>query len=85
MLGSVAILGNPSEKSNIGEYVPPSVVVGGTMSKSNSPLTTGSASDSRTPFILVYGLSANTMSIEESNKPSEDFYSSTGSTGNDND
>jgi hypothetical protein len=61
------------------ESLPPSVVVGGTLSKSTK--SPECEEKSETPFVLVYGLSQNAVSVQNSLKHFDDLYSSIGSTG----
>lgn len=75
----MALLGCPStnaeNKSAENKPVPPSLVVGGIILRSSQA----------SPFIVVYDLGVNAahLSVNEDSgtKPSDDFYTSSGSTG----
>lgn len=75
-LMAVAVIGVPESLTDSKKSLPPSVIVGGSMSKDSSTGTT------KNSFILVYGLSPNVIAVNDSSStPSEAPLKTSGRTG----
>jgi len=73
-LTAAAVIGAPESLGDTKKSLPPSVVVGGCVCKAST--------DTKVPFILVYGLSPNTITVNDnSSLPPEAPLKTSGRTG----